>query len=152
MNKLILFFFLLMLVPMGCDEQEEVVDAQSQVYDFLHEMNPDLHSTLSKMKKEIANADEKIQLLYDLKDRHPNQRKMVNKSLKQWQGLRKKLNFTLNKIYDKVERAYVAYKIDEIQGKEKFSAISKALLEDANTVLANAETTKSLIEEELYGK
>ncbi len=56
---------------------------------------------------------------------YPDQRNMINKSIKQWQMLRKQLKFTLNNIYDKVEAAYVAYQIDEIQGKKKFSRISK---------------------------
>ncbi len=52
--------------------------------------------------------------------------------------------------YDKVEAAYVAYKIDEIQGRKKFSMISKELLKEGQTVLANAEIVKSTIERELY--
>ena len=77
---------------------------------------------------------------------------MVNKALKQWQGLRKDLDSTLKHIRHKAERAYVAYELDEIQGKKKFSVVAQELLKEANTVLANAETTKSLIEEELYGQ
>ncbi|RKZ91088.1 MAG: hypothetical protein DRR19_08155 [Candidatus Parabeggiatoa sp. nov. 1] len=150
MNKLILLLLLLIsLVPIGCNETEEVVDAQSKVYAFLNDMNPEFHRTMLKMSKEIALADKKIQQLYELKGMYPNQREMINQSLKQWQGLRKDLNSTWNRLYEKVEGAYVAYKIDEIQGRKKFSAISQKLLNEANAVLANAETTKSLIEEQL---
>ncbi|MEN8214950.1 MAG: hypothetical protein ABFS56_00935 [Pseudomonadota bacterium] len=95
-------------------------------------------------------ADKKIQQLYDLKGQFPNQRHMIDKSIKQWHDLRKKLKFTLNKIYDKVEAAYVAYKIDEIQGRKKFTVISQKLLKEANAVLANAEATKTTIERQLY--
>jgi hypothetical protein len=150
MNKAIFFLFIILLVPYGCEEQEEVVDAKDNVLLFVKEINPELHATMFKMDQEMTMADNKVQLLYDLKDRFPNQREMIKKSLKQWQGLRKDLNVTLQTIYEKVETAYVAYKIDEIQGRQKFSETSQALLIEAKAVLANAETTKSLIEEELY--
>ena len=150
MNKNIFLLCLLILVPMGCEEPKEVVDAKSKVISFVREVNPELSQTMSKMKQEIDIADKKIQLLYDLKDMYPNQRQMINTSLKQWQGLRKNLKLTLNDIFNQVEAAYVAYKIDEIQGRKRFSETSKTLLKEANRVLANAETTKSLIEEELY--
>jgi len=150
MNKVILFLFIILFIPYGCEEQEEVVDAKDNVLLFVKEINPELHQTMFKMDQEMAIADNKVQLLYDLKDRFPNQREMIKKSLKQWQALHKDLNVTLNTIYEKVEAAYVAYKIDEIQGRQKFSKTSQALLIEAKAVLASAETTKSLIEEELY--
>jgi uncharacterized coiled-coil DUF342 family protein len=151
MNKLILLLLLLIsLVPIGCNETEEIVDAQSKVYAFLNDMNPELHRTMLKMEEEVALADKKIQQLYELKGMYPNQREMINQSLKQWQGLRKDLNSTWNRLYNKMEGVYVAYKIDEIQGRKKFTAISQKLLDEANAVLANAETTKSLIEEQLH--
>ena len=146
----IFLLFLLIFVLVGCDEPKEVVDAQREVNAFLLEINPELYQSLSKMRQERTLADKKIPLLHDLKDKYPNQREMIDKSLKQWQELRKNLDFTLNDISHKVEVAYVAYKIDEIQGRQKFSETAKALLTEANTVLANAETTKSLIEEQLY--
>ena len=135
---------------MGCDETEERVAVQNKVSVFLIDMNPELHQTMFKMKEELELADKKIQQLYDLKALFPNQRDMIDKSLKQWQQLRKDLKFTLKTIYDKIEGAYVAYKIDEIQGKQKFSVISQELLREANAVLANAEVTKTTIERELY--
>lgn len=150
MNKVILFLFIILFVFSGCEEQKEVVDAKDNVLLFVKEINPELHQTMFKMEQEITIADNKIQLLYDLKDRFPNQRDMIKKSLKQWQVLHKDLNVTLNMIYGKVEAAYVAYKIDEIQGRQKFSETSQALLIDAKAVLLSAENTKSLIEEELY--
>ena len=51
-----------------------------------------------------------------------------------------------------MEDAYVAYRIDEIQGRNQFNLISKALLIDANAVLAEAELIKSTLERELYEK
>lgn len=152
MNKKLLWLLLLILIPIACNEQEQTVDAQSQVDIFLIDINPQLYQAMSKMSEELALVDHKIQKLYDLKDRFPNQRDMVNKALKQWQGLRKDLDSTLKRIRHHAERAYVAYELDEIQGKQKFSVASQELLKEANVVLANAETTKSLIEEELYGK
>jgi len=59
------------------------------------------------------------------------------------------LNQVLNDIALTVEKAYIAYKINEI-GENQFRVISKALLKEANAVLANADATKSVIEEPLY--
>ena len=94
-------------------------------------------------------ADKNIQKLYELKGMYPDQRNMINNSIKQWQVLYKDLNYTLPNIYDKIEKAYVVYRIDEIQGKHNFNSISADLLKEANNVLAKAIETKSLIEEEL---
>ncbi|MCK5522560.1 MAG: hypothetical protein KAI83_05425, partial [Thiomargarita sp.] len=151
MNRRILFLIcLLILVPVGCNKTAQGINAQDEVDIFLTDMNPELHQTSSKMRMEIVLADKKIQQLYDLKGMYPDQRDMINKSIKQWQTLRKQLKKTLNNIYDKVEAAYVAYKIDDIQGRKKFSRISTELLKESQTVLANAEIVKSTIERELY--
>jgi len=150
MNRVILLLLIITLIPFGCKETEEEVDVQNKVNAFVIEMNPDLYQSMARMREEITLSDSKIQQLYELKGLFPNQREMIDKSLKQWHELRKKLKFTLNNIYDKVEAAYVAYKIDEIQGKKKFSLISQTLLKEANTVLANAEITKTTIERKLY--
>ncbi len=151
MNRRVLFLVcLLILVPVGCNKTDQGVNTQDEVDIFLTDMNPELHRTMSKMRIEIVLADKKIQQLYDLKGMYPDQRDMINKSINQWQMLRKQLKFTLNNIYGKVEAAYVAYKIDEIQGRKKFGIISKELLKEGQAVLANAEIIKSTIERELY--
>jgi len=151
MNKVILVLFLLLtLIPIGCNEQtSETVDAQDKVYAFLMDMNPDLYRAMLKMREEVTLADKNIQKLYELKGMYPDQRNMINKSIKQWQSLRKTLNGTLRDIHDKIEKAYVVYRIDDIQGKYNFGMIAGDLLKEANAVLANAIATKSLIEEEL---
>jgi len=63
--------------------------------------------------------------------------------------LKNQLSQVSNDIGLRVEQAYVAYKIDEIQGRKKFTLISKTLLNEANAILANAESTKSTIEAQL---
>jgi len=151
MNKVILVLFLLItLVSIGCNEQtQETVDATEKVNAFLMDMNPDLYRAMLKMREELTLADKNIQKLYELKGMYPDQRNMINKSIKQWQSLRKTLNGTLRDIHDKIEKAYVVYRIDDIQGKYNFGMIAGDLLKEANAVLANAIATKSLIEEEL---
>jgi len=149
MNRVILLI-IITLTTFGCKETEEQLDVQNKVNAFITEMNPALYQSMARMREEITLAETKIKQLYELKGLFPNQREMIDKSLKQWHYLRKNLKFTLNNIYDKVESAYVAYKIDEIQGRKKFSLISQKLLKEANTVLANAEVTKTTIERELY--
>jgi len=152
MNKSIVWFVsLLILIPIGCDNETGTkIDAQTELNMFIMDMNPELYQTTSKMREEIILADKKIQQLYDLKGMFPDQRDMINGAIKQWQTLRKQLVLTLDNINHKVEGAYVAYKIDEIQGRKKFGMMSQKLLEDSKTVLADAEIIKSTIEKELY--
>ncbi len=150
MNRFFLLSLLIVFFTIGCNDTEEGINAETQVNAFIIDMNPELYQTMSKIKAEIALADKKIPQLYELKGLYPNQRDMIDESLEQWQGLRKSLNFTLKNIYAKVEAAYVAYKIDEIQGKRKFTVISQTLLKEANAVLETAEITKSTIERTLY--
>jgi hypothetical protein len=101
---------------------------------------------------EIVRADKKIQQLHELNQIFPTQGDLIHKALVEWQGLRDNLSVTLTNIYEKVEATYVAYKIDEIQGKQKFSVISTELIKEANAVLANAEITKSTLEEQLLSE
>lgn len=152
MNKCILrFVYLLILIPIGCNNETGTKpDPQTELNLFIMDMNPELYQTTSKMREEIALADKKIQQLYDLKGNFPDQRNMINGAIKQWQTLRKQLVLTSDNINHKVEGAYVAYKIDEIQGRKKFGMMSQKLLEDSKTVLADAEIIKSTIEKELY--
>ncbi len=153
MNKCIVWFvyLLILLIPISCNNNETgtKVDAQTELNLFIMDMNPELYQATSKMREEIALADKKIQQLYDLKGMFPDQRNMINGAIKQWQTLRKRLVLTSDNINKKVEGAYVAYKIDEIQGRKKFSMMSQKLLEDSKTVLADAEIIKSTIEKEL---
>ena len=145
MNRSI--FLLILLIFCGCEESGD-----TPVILFVNDVNPELHRTMNKIAHEIERTDQKIILLSDLKDMYPNQRQAINKSLDQWRPLLKDLTFTFNNISNKVEDAYVAYRIDEIQGRNQFNLISKALLIDANAVLAEAELIKSTLERELYEK
>ncbi|HAI68995.1 MAG TPA: hypothetical protein DCM38_06100, partial [Gammaproteobacteria bacterium] len=84
----------------------------------------------------------------ELKRDFPNHA-ILEQKLNQWKILRRQLNQVSQEIYQQVEQAYVAYRLDEIQGREKLSVVSKALLEEANAALKNAEITKSTIEAEM---
>ncbi|HHB92691.1 MAG TPA: hypothetical protein ENK59_05710 [Thioploca sp.] len=102
MNKYI-YLLLIILLPLGCNNTtEEVDDAQTKVDIFLLDMNPILYQTMLEIKAEIVLADKKIHQLYELKSMFPSQRDMVDKSLKQWQNLRKDLNSTSTNISNKV--------------------------------------------------
>ena len=117
---------------------------------FIEEMNPALSQKMEKIQAEITLADTKIQKLRDLKYAFPNQAQFVEQQIYHWQTLKDQLSQVLNDINQKVETAYVAYRVNEIQGKQKWSVLSTELLTEANTVLENAETTKSVIEELAY--
>jgi uncharacterized protein YukE len=130
--------------------QKESVPNDKIVSAFIQEMNPELHQKIDKIRAEIALSETKIKQLHALKKSFPNQEAMIEQKLEQWHNLTKQLNQVLNDIALTVEKAYVAYKINEIQGENQFRVISKALLKEANAVLANADATKSIIEEPLY--
>jgi conjugal transfer/entry exclusion protein len=147
-NFWLLFILLISFVPTGCEELEEDADTPNDVEIFLLEINPELYRATAKMKNELDWVEKQIQQLYRLRDFFPDQRQTINTKIKRWQKLHRNLDSTRNKINTKAEMAYVAYKLDEILGRKKFDVISKELLKEAQTVLANAETTKSLIENE----
>jgi hypothetical protein len=119
------------------------------VFSFLKEMNPELNRKNTKILAEISRADNNIQQLNDLRKNFPQQSAIINDKLNQWQTLRLQLNQVSKNIYYKVESAYVIYKMAEIRGKDKLSVISAELLKEANLALANAESTRAILEEQL---
>jgi hypothetical protein len=131
------------------DKENEASPSESKVISFLQEMNPELGKKVVNIKKEIILADKKIQQLQNLKKEFPNQSLMINQKVNQWQTLQSQLQQVLDNIHQKAEKAYVTYKIAEIQGREKFSLISTELLKEANLALANAESTKTTIEAQI---
>lgn len=128
---------------------ESVVPYEDVVMSFIQDMNPKLVQKMKEIKAEIALAKNKLQQLQALKKAFPNQAEMIEQKINHWQTLELQLTQVSDNIDQQVEKAYVAYKIDEIQGKHKFTTISDKLLKEANAVLANAETTKSIIEEQI---
>ena len=129
--------------------EERVKETQQAVMSFLEDMNPQLHRKFLKINHEIVRIDDKIQQLIVLKQDFPNHTLVVEQTLNQWQTLKQQLNHVSQDIYQQVEKAYISYRIDEIQGRKKFSVLSQELLKEANTALENAEVTKSTIEEQL---
>lgn len=153
MGGLIVAIYVALIVGGGIhhwQKEKETVPSEQVVLSFIQDMNPELNQKMIKIGEEIALADNKIQQLQDLKKAFPNQEQMIAQKINQWQSLRDQLFQVSSDIDQRVEKAYVAYKIDEIQGRKKFSVISQALLNEANTVLATAESTKSTIEKQLY--
>ncbi len=128
--------------------EERVREAKSDVMSFLKDMNPELYRQVSNIYNEMALADNKIQQLRDLKEKHPTQG-LIDETLAQWQRLRNQLSQVSENLYRQIEGAYVAYEIDKIQGRNNLSLISQALLKEANAALTAAEATKSVIEEQL---
>ncbi|MDM8558989.1 hypothetical protein [Candidatus Parabeggiatoa sp. HSG14] len=131
------------------EKKNETTPSENKVISFLQEMNPELNKKVIKIGKEITLADKKIQQLQNLKKEFPNQSLMINQKINQWQTLQSQLQQVSDNIHQEVEKAYVTYKIAEIQGKEKFSIISIELLKEANLALANAELTKTTIEAQI---
>jgi hypothetical protein len=155
---LITYITLIMISGMNQWEKENQTPSQTlktqtpqqMVDSFIEDMNPALSQKMEKIQAEITLADSKIQKLRDLKYAFPNQAQLVDQQIYQWKTLKDQLSQVLNNINQKVETAYVAYRVNEIQGKQKWSVLSTELLTEANIVLKNAETTKSVIEEPAY--
>jgi len=80
-----------------------------------------------------------------LQNDFPNQG-LLYKRLEQWRTLQRQLHQLSDNIHHKIEGAYVAYKIAEIEGKNQLSLLSTELLEEANKALALAQITEEEIE------
>ena len=115
---------------------------------FIEEMNPDLHRKIGKIHEEIVLAEAKIGQLRALRKTFPRQSELIMQQIHQWQALKDRLLEVSSHIESKVETAYVSYRINEIQGRKSFDVLSEELLTEANRVLENAETTKTVIEEQ----
>jgi hypothetical protein len=143
--KFVLAFFIILTVTACFDERE----GQQAVNAFLNEMSPELARKISKIRKEIYLTKEKIDALSELKRQHPKYAGKIETARRQWKILQNKLIQSLKDIRDVVEGSYVTYKINKIQGGNKFNRISGELLSSADSVLASAGTTKEAIEQAL---
>ena len=124
-------------------------EAKSLAMSFLNDMNPDLGKKVAKIDTEITLIDNKIQELQELQKAVQDRHLVIDEKIAQWQILREKLKEVSKKILHQAETAYVAYKIDEIEGRKKFNILSKELLKEADLALENAKLTKSVIEEQV---
>jgi len=140
-------FVILSLV--GCYESYMEKEGQNAVNAFLEEMSPELARKIANIEKEITFTEEKIHQLSKLKLKHPNYAGKIETSRRQWAVLQEKLKRSLKEIRDVVESSYVTYELDKIQGGNQFNKISDKLLSSADSVLADASTTKSAIEQAL---
>ena len=127
----------------------ETIPPAQQVKYFIQTMNPELNTKIQRLNEELTLANNKIKQLEDLKKAFPRQTQMIEQKISLWQTLREQLTKVSIEIDQKVEKAYVLYKINEIQGKKKFTVISENLIKEANAALDNAEVTKSTIEKQL---
>jgi len=152
MGGLIVATYIILIIGGGIHQwqkENKTIPPQQVVSSFIQDIHPELSQKMTEIGEEIALCHNKIQQLHDLKKAFPNQAQMIDQKINQWQTLKNQLSQVSNDIEQRVEKAYVAYKIDEIQGRKKFTLISQTLLNQANTVLANADTTKSTIEAQL---
>jgi len=148
----IVAIYLSMIVIGGMNQwqkENQTTPPEKMVISFIQEINPELNQKIKAIQTEITRTAQKIQQLFELKKTFPNQATIINQKIHQWQTLKDQLSQVLTHINQKVETAYVNYRIDEIQGKKNFSILSAKLLNEANAILMNAETTKSILEEQI---
>jgi|GEM_PF-4005989 len=116
---------------------------------FLVTLNPELSSKIKKIQTEITQTKEKLDKLTLLRSEHPRQTAIVDISLNKWKQLLAQLESSLKEIDFKVNGAFVAYKLDQLQGTTRFKSLSKDLLENVNTVLLNVDAIKSTFEKQI---
>jgi hypothetical protein len=86
-----------------------------------------------------------------LQNNFPNQR-LLDERINHWEILQRQLHQVSDDIYHKVEGAYVAYKIAEIEGKNQLNLLSTELVEEANKALALAKMTEEEVEKGMLGQ
>ncbi len=150
-NALLKFMMTLFVILslVGCYESYMEKEGQNAINAFLEEMSPELARKIANIEKEITLTEEKINQLSKLKLKHPNYAGKIETSRRQWAVLQEKLKLSLKEIRDVVESSYVTYELDKIQGGNQFNKISDELLSSADSVLADASTTKNAIEQAL---
>jgi|GEM_PF-5887516 len=136
-----------LLSPTKIDQQKE---QQEDITLFLSTMNPELNRKILKIQQEILNTEKNLRKLQRLYWLYPKQFEIINHTKNKWNKLLIQLKDTLKNINFKVEAAFVAYEIDQLQGTKKFKVISNELLENANTALLNADITKKTLEKQIH--
>lgn len=116
---------------------------------FLATLNPELYRKIKKIQTEITKTKEKLDKLTLLRSEHPRQTAIVDISLNKWKQLLAQLESSLQEIDFKVNGAFVAYKLDQLQGTTRFKSLSKDLLENVNTLLLNVDAIKSTFEKQI---
>jgi len=137
-------------VPPSPIKVEQQNEQQEDIAHFLSTMNPELNRKILKIQQEILNTENNLRKLQRLYWLYPKQFGIINRAKTQWNTLLIQLKETLKNINFKIEAAFVAYEIDQLQGTKKFKVISNELLENANTALLNADITKKTLEKQIH--
>lgn len=137
-------------VPPSPTKVSQQNEQQEDIAHFLSAMTPELNKKILKIQQEILNTEKSLRKLERLYKSYPKQSEMISHAQTQWTKLLVQLKETLKNINFKVEAAFVAYEIDQLQGTKKFKVISNELLENANTALLNADITKKTLEKQIH--
>lgn len=127
--------------------EKEREDAKKEILMFIKEFSPDLSNKIIEIKTEIKNASLNISKLNKLAQKFPDQKNLVDESVKTWKEIQDALQITYADIETNLRSSYVTYKIDEIKGRKSFESIKSQLLEKANQSLASANHLRSTIQE-----
>jgi len=124
-----------------------IQNLSEEIYDFLKEISPSLLKRVNKIENEIIFAGKTISNLSELKKQFPTQNSYIHESYDKWYKIKKDLCASYNNIASQLERAYISYKINDLQGKNTFEAIQEDLLKSADNALNSANILKKTIEE-----
>ena len=117
-----------------------------KVLRFTKSLDLEVVRQMKNIQNEIIISKKKIKKLNELKKLFPNEKEIIDKALFQWQNINKNLSSTYQNIYLSIEKSYIIFKVNEIEGYQNFNNESKKLLEQANKALKDAEETKLIIE------
>jgi len=122
--------------------QQERYEASQEAMFFVSGIVPELIERLEEIQEEISNANTNISKLRNLAYKFPKQVDIINISIDKWEKLSGSLNRSYSTIQNSIDRAFVLYKVNEIQGRQSFEKKKKELLKNANDTLALATTVK----------
>jgi uncharacterized coiled-coil DUF342 family protein len=129
------------------EEEKLRIESNKEVKTFVEQFAPEIIKKISEIQKEIDNANLNVKKLNALAEKFPDQKNLINESIKTWKEIQNTLKTTYADIENNLRASYVAYKIDEIKGRKSFDKIKSQLLEKATQSLDSAKHLRSTIQE-----
>ena len=116
---------------------------EGELQEFARKTAPELASRIERLDQALRDAENKRAELEQLASEFPSQAAEVQKALVRWRQLEQDLWAARQEISRKLEIAYAKYIIDEVQGREAFSASKQELLRLADQALTKADQLRS---------
>ncbi|MEA2028218.1 MAG: hypothetical protein U9N49_04525 [Campylobacterota bacterium] len=126
-------------------QEKKKQQSEQNIIDFIKATNPTLVDKMDQMKEEQKEAQMRILKLRNLSTKYISYQELINDRISRWKKLIKTLNTTHQKIYDKMEKAYVIEQISQVNNQEKIERLSIKLLKLAHTTLLKTSQTQKVL-------